>query len=234
MKHPSPETWLAYLYAENPESDADSRAAAEAHLSECAECRQQLHQWEATLGVLNQDRVPPLRTPVDVGAILPRPAGRVMTSFAERPSWPWALAAGVLLVAAFLIGRSLGPSRSELAEEMARTRAEWTREITEELRRARQRDVAELATVAANVAARGQRELATQLLARINEARQLDRREFVEVIDRLDQRRADEVMQLQDGFRALAERTGGAFRETDTRLNALVNAWPVRTSPAEP
>lgn len=234
MKHPTPEAWMAYLYPDPLDPSDLPRAEAEAHLATCEDCRQQVRLWQATLGILDQDEVPAARRPVAVAAILPvAPLRSTPPSHGPR-WWPWALAAGIAVAAAFLAGRSLGPSRAEFQRELARTRAELTRELTAELRAAQQRDLADLATATVNASMVGQRELAGQLLTSFNEARMADRREFLNAVGQLDQRRREEVTLLRDGFLSLVEKTGGAFRETDTRLNALASALPARNDASRP
>ena len=80
----------------------------------------------------------------------------------------------------------------------------------------------------------GQRELAASLVAGFQEARLADRREFVSVLERWDQRRAEDLGQLRASVQSLAEQTGGAFQETGSRINALASVLPVRSDVEAP
>lgn len=220
MKHPTSEAWMAYLYNDYPPNAEAEKAEAEKHLANCAECRQQVREWRTTLGLLDQDRVSAPAEPIAVAALVP--AGRSIFTRA-RSVWPWALAAGVMMSASFISGRALGPSRAEFQQELAKARVEMAREIALEIRTEQQRDLAELASAALKATAAGQRELAMNLLAGINETRQKDRREIFAALEQLEQM----DQRLRDGVQSLAEKTGGAFEETDTRLNALASALPM-------
>lgn len=227
MKHLTPEAGMAYLYNDYSENADATRTEAESHLATCAECRQQLQHWRATLALLDEDHVGESSRPVALAGVVP-PAAACAGGFrAGRTLWSWSLAAGVMIAAAFVAGRGSGPSRAEFQEELAKARVELAREIAVELRSAQQRDLAELATATLKASAVGQRELATTLVANFNEARLNDRQELLATLEGMDRRRAEEVGELREGFRALAEKTGGAFQETDTRLNALASALPV-------
>lgn len=227
MKHPTPESWMAYLYDDHPDLTDGTRAEAEAHLAACPECRQQVLEWRSTLALLDQDGAP---QSVRRTATVPVWPARPMIATNSRPwgnPWPWALAAGLMLAAAFVAGRGLGPTRSELELELAKARREWTREIAAELRASNQRDLTELATLALKASAAGQQDLADTLVASFNEARQKDRLDWLTAMERMERHRSEEMGQLREGFRSFAEKAGGAFQETDTRLNALTSVLPV-------
>ena len=138
------------------------------------------------------------------------------------------------LAAAFLTGRATSPKPAEIHRELAQLRNELTREITDNLRATHQHDLTELAAATVQASTAGQRELVTSLAANFNVAidavRRSDRREFLTVIEKFDRRRAEESAAMRDSFQVLAEKTGGAFRETDTRLNALASALPAQNS----
>lgn len=228
MNHPTPEAWMAYLYHE---TSVEIRADSEAHLAVCPQCREQINAWRGTLGVLDRDDLVNTR-PTCASLPSARPSGRTHPRF---PLSSWAIAAGLVALVgvaagAFLTGRGTGLSQDQFQSEVAKLRTDLTREITENLHLAHQRDLSELAAATVRASADGQRELVTSLAANfdlaLNAARMNDRREFVAAFERLDRRRAKEFAAMRDSFQVLAEKTGGAFRETDTRLNALANALP--------
>lgn len=239
MKHPTPEEWLAYLYDDLPDAPERRRAEAEEHLAACPECRQQVAQWRATLGLLDEDRA---WTPK--GALVIPPAvgadrddrGKQQSSISgwgrslpSRPWLPWALAAGVAISASFLTGRAWGPNRAELDRELTRLRTELKREIAADLRAEQQQELTDVVVTTVKATTAGQRELAASLVADFQEARRADRREFVAVLERWDQRRAEDLGQLRASVQSLADQTGGAFQETGSRINALASALPVRS-----
>jgi len=99
MTHPTREQWISYLH---DETHAGERGALAHHLNECIECRAQVTAWQET------------RRRLDTWKLAP-PRSRRTLAFA----WPrWAVtaaAAAVVLMAGFALGRSAGPSRTELA-----------------------------------------------------------------------------------------------------------------------
>ncbi len=241
MNHPTPEAWMAYLYDDFAEMPGAARAETEAHLAACPVCRREVDQWRATLNLLNTDEVAPMSTSRPATVLVPFPSPAEVAEPARkrglsaRPSlWPWALAAGVLVAAAFLAGRSLGPNPERLQREIGKVREQMTGEILTELRAAQRSDLAEIsaATVTASVAS--QREWATGLIDGFVAGRIADRNDFLATLDRVDRRHADEMAQLREGFQLLAEKTGGAFQQTESQLKALASSLPASNSPGSP
>lgn len=235
MKHPSSEEWMAYLYDDVPDAPEQRRAEAEAHLAACPECRRQVAEWRATLGLLDEDRAwTPKGAPVIPTAVGThrdeggKPRSLIGGWGSSCPWLPWALAAGVVISASFLAGRAWGPNRAEFDRELTRLRSELRREIAADLRAEQQQELTDMVVTTVQAVTSGQRELAASLVADFQEARLADRREFVSVLERWDQRRADDLRQLRASVQSLAEQTGGAFQETGSRINALASVLPVR------
>ena len=232
MTHPDSEALLTRLYPDDESTgqlDPGGQLELDTHLAVCPECRQQLAQWRAILGLLDEDSLP-LGVPSlqkSPGAVVPMAAAAPKRSRPpQRREWlPWALAGGVAVAAAFLAGRWSGMSRTALRSEVARLRSEITQEISAELRATQPQTLTRIAGVAVTAAA-GQQELTLALAADFNTARLQDRREFLAAIERSDRRRAEEFEWLRSGFQLLADKTGGALEVTDNRLNALANALP--------
>ncbi len=234
MNHPTSEAWMAYLY---DETTGEARAEAESHLAACPECRHQVREWQATMGMLNRDELVVTR-PVQKNSDAESSATRI------RRGWlflPWAVAAGVALTATFLIGRTTGlnANTANFQRELTNLRADLTRELTDKLGAAHQRDLTQLAAATVQASAAGQRELVTSLAASfdvaLNTARVEDRRDFLTALAQYDRRRTGDLESIRDRFEVLAEKTGGAFRETDSRLSALASVLPLpATSASDP
>jgi hypothetical protein len=125
-------------------------------------------------------------------------------------------------------------ARHEFRREIGQLRGDLPREITDSLQAVHQREMAELAAATVQASAAGQRELVSTLTASfemaLQSARLADRQDFLTALEQLDRRRALEFAAMREGFHNLAEKTGGAFREADTRLNALANVLPISNS----
>jgi hypothetical protein len=86
MNHPKREEWVPYLYGE---ARPDVRRHLKAHLQECSECRDEVQNWEQSLGRLDAWKLPSRRNPRELFAPLLR----------------LAFAALVILGAGFMAGR---------------------------------------------------------------------------------------------------------------------------------
>ena len=113
MNHPTSENWMSYLYGELSPS---ARREADRHLQGCAECRQHVEQWRATMGLLDADHAP---------LVLP---GRGQRTVFFAPAVRWALAASVVLLAGFGIGRATGLSKTDVEQQIAASREQITAE----------------------------------------------------------------------------------------------------------
>src|SRR5262247_1821692 len=83
--HPSPEQWMAYLYADDTPAE---HGALDEHLRSCAHCQRQVQKWRDTTRALDAWRMPEPRHQVF-------PARRLR----------WAAAAAVLVCTGVLFGR---------------------------------------------------------------------------------------------------------------------------------
>ncbi len=154
MKHPSRETWMAYLYDELNTAD---RTEAGAHLAGCPECQNEVRAWRTTLSALSSWKLPRRRT--QPGVVL-------------RPLVSWAAAAVVVVSIGFGLGRASAPVanveqiraalepalREQLRADLAQTvRAEVTQASANTLNASREETRQLLAGYAEQVAAqRGQ------------------------------------------------------------------------------
>jgi Putative zinc-finger len=106
MNHPRAEEWMAHLYGEVSQEE---RSRLSAHLKTCAECRGKFSQWRATVGSLDEWKLPALRPA--------RTAPRVLK---------WGVAAALVL------GVGLGWGGGRLFSANAKTVAELRREMRAE------------------------------------------------------------------------------------------------------
>ena len=99
VNHPSAEEWMGYLY---DEIAPERKRELHAHLAQCGDCGRQLHQWRAGITALDEWKVPAQRRKASVSqpAILLK----------------WAVAAAVVLMAGFAIGRQTSGAAGEVAE----------------------------------------------------------------------------------------------------------------------
>lgn len=195
---------MSCLYGE---ADPRTQAAAEAHLEVCLECREQVARWKSAQALLDDERVtlaPPSRQA--------RPAVWAQA----RPL----LAASVVLAAGFFAGRLTGPSRAEMREELAQTRAR----IEADLRGAYQPNLEGIATAAAEVVAVNNRRWQDELSAQWAAARIEDRAEVRSMLQRLEARQDADSAAVQAGLIGLARYTGSGFEQAETQINQLSQA----------
>lgn len=211
MNHPSNEAWMGYLYDDLPPAD---KAALSAHLESCSECRECVERWRATMAVLDTDVVeeaPPALEPVTFR----RPSSRAILQ--------WGLAASVVLFLGFALGRGTGISRRELDAELARMRDTVTQELREQYRE----DLREVARTTIGAAGAENRELLSRVVGEFNQARAVDRRDWLATLERLEDKRELQYQTLRDGVVELARSTQSGFRQTENNLNLLAATLPL-------
>lgn len=195
---------MSCLYGE---ADPRTQAAAAAHLEVCPECREQVARWKSAQALLDDERVnlaPPSRQ------------ARLAVWAQARPL----LAASVVLAAGFFAGRLTGPSRAEMREELAQTRAR----IEADLRGAYQPNLEGIATAAAEVVAVNNRRWQDELSAQWAAARIEDRAEVRSMLQRLEARQDADSAAVQAGLIGLARYTGSGFEQAETQINQLSQA----------
>ena len=112
MKHPSDQEWMAWLYGEASRAEKNRLAA---HLKVCGECRAEVGRWERT------------RAALDLGKVHESPAR------APLPWLKWGIAAALLLVAGFGVGRRTSPAAAEVRAMRASLKEELHAELSAEL-----------------------------------------------------------------------------------------------------
>lgn len=99
VKHPAAAEWMAYLYDEvTPERKHDLTA----HLAQCAACGEQVNEWRAGLGALDDWKLPKLRRPT--------------SAWQPGTMFKWAAAAAVVLAVGFAVGRGSATNAQDIAE----------------------------------------------------------------------------------------------------------------------
>jgi hypothetical protein len=118
LNHPGRENWMGYLYNEIPRRE---KAVLDAHLENCDECRAQVRNWQATMGML------------DAGQLPERARG-----WTPRPLLKWGMAAALVLLLGFAAGRFTSPGHAEVKALRASLKSELKTELLAELRQEQQ------------------------------------------------------------------------------------------------
>lgn len=214
MNHPTPETWVEYLYGELPAvADRDCRN----HLNECHECRARVEAWQATQQVLDQDR-----------ATLTPHTEPMRARWSWRPSGaiPWAAAAAVTLGIGFLAGRLSGPSRRDLEADLARTR----QELRQEFQSSQEVALRATAVAAASATASETRRYLQEFSAQFQAARTGDRRELLQTLQSLEAQHDVDLAVLRRDLSQLARTTGSGFRQAESQFNVLASQLPAESA----
>lgn len=207
MNHPPNEHWMSYLYGELSPS---ARRAADSHLRDCAECRDRVDRWRATMGLLDADHAT---------LTLPR---RGQLAAAWQPALRWALAASVILVAGFLAGRATGPSSADVERQITAARDQ----LATELRTRYQDDLKAIAAATVSATTEQNKAFLTEFNRQFNEARTSERRDFVAALDDLSAKHTTDLLDLRRDLTALARRTGTGFQQAESQLNLLAAYLP--------
>lgn len=96
VDHPNTAEWMAFLYGELA---PERRRELDIHLSRCAGCKEQVQNWREGMDALDEWKLPKLR---------PAPRQRF-------PILKWAVAAAIVLIVGFALGRQTSSSAKEVA-----------------------------------------------------------------------------------------------------------------------
>lgn len=210
MNHPTPETWVEYLYGELP---ADAERDCRKHLDECPACRARVEAWQGTQRLLDQDRatLTPHTEPIPL-----------RWSWRRSVAIPWAAAAAVTLGIGFLAGRVSGVSRRDVDAELARTRQELRQEF-----QSSQEEAMRATTVAAASATGSEtRRFLTEFSEQFQTARAGDRRELLQTLQSLEAQHDVDLAVLRSDLSQLARTTGNGFRQAETQFNVIASQLP--------
>lgn len=199
MKHPTQETWMAYLYEEiTPEEQRDLKQ----HLEGCAACREQVEDWRVTQGLLDLDI-----------ATLQRPAA-TLRRMGMLNRWS---AVAALVVAALLLGLGfvVGHNRArtqirevfaqEWAPQWAQFQKAWATNMTDQVKD--QFDL--LATTQAD------------WLAEERQSRLEDQALLINALKTVEARRLADLEWMQASLVWVTQEAGQGFEIADSRLSAL-------------
>lgn len=198
---------MGHLYGELSPTD---RREADRHLQDCAECRQRVAQWRATMGLLDADH-----------ATLTLPSRRERTVFSTS-GVRWAAGASVVLLAGFVLGRATGVNRVEVERQIAASRDG----ITAELRQRHEQDLQAMAAATVAATSVQYRESLAQFSRQFNDARSEERRDWIAALDAMNRQHVEELATLKAGLKVLARKTGVGFQQAESQLNLLASYLP--------
>ncbi len=215
MKHPAPETWMSYVY---DETDSKERAELDAHLHECATCREAVANWRGTMSRLDEDQ-----------ATLALPPRRARTTFRWQPVVRWALAACVVVCAGFAAGRYGTTSEERFRAELANAREQ----MADEIRARYAEDLKTIVDAAVTATTLQNQEALASIKQEFVDARATDQRQLLTVLDRMELQRTEDYRRLSGGLVRLARQTGDGFKQAEEQLNTLASYMPEPASPQQ-
>lgn len=198
---------MGYLYGELSPTD---RREADRHLSGCPECRQRVAHWQATMGLLDTDH-----------ATLALPSRRQRTVFSTA-AVRWAVAASVVLLAGFALGRATGLSKADVERQIAASRDQ----ITAELRQRHEQDLKAMAAATVAATSEQNRNFLAQFSRQFNDARSEERRDWIAALDTMNRQHVEELAAVKTGLNVLARKTGAGFQQAESQLNLLASYLP--------
>jgi hypothetical protein len=119
MNHPNPEQWAPYVFGE---AKPDARRELERHLKECAECREEMNQWQRSLRRLDLWKLPKIQAPRSQWA----------------PILRWAAAAALVLCVGFGVGRA--SSKMDIVKVRAAIEPELRKQLAADFEAKRSKD----------------------------------------------------------------------------------------------
>lgn len=215
MKHPAPETWMSYVY---DETDSRERAELDAHLHECATCREAVANWRGTMSRLDEDH-----------ATLALPPRRARTGFRWQPVVRWALTACVVVCAGFAAGRYGTTSQEQFRTELATAREQ----MADEIRARYAEDLKTIVDAAVTATTLQNQEALASIKQEFVDARATDQRQLLTVLDRMELQRTEDYRRLSGGLVRLARQTGDGFKQAEEQLNTLASYMPEPANPQQ-
>ena len=206
---------MEFLYGELP---AREQRECRRHLDACPACQSQVQAWRTTQALLDTDQ----------GSLAPRvPAPRLAVL---RPVLQWAAAAAFILGIGFISGRSDGPSRDDVRNEIARAQEQ----IRTELRGRYADDLKTVATAAVAGSTVENQRFLNEFVTRFTAARADERRDFLKALQGLEDRHAVDYAELRTGLSQLARTTGSGFRQAESQINLIAAQLPAEPASTDP
>ena len=202
MNHPKREEWAPYLFGE---TKLEVRRELNAHLKECADCRQEIENWQRSLARLDAWKLQPV----------PKPG----LNFA--PYLNWAAAAALLLLLGFGIGRLT--AKADVDKVRAAIEPAMRRELSQEFARLVREEVSKSAV--ATLAASGQQaEQVMAVLAKALEDRRTEEdRAIYAVLENLESQSFVQFVSLKKDLDTVALNTDAGLRDTQQELVQLTD-----------
>jgi anti-sigma factor RsiW len=202
MNHPTREEWVPYLFGE---TKSDARRQLNAHLKDCPDCRQEIENWKMSLGLLDAWKLPPV----------PGPA----PSFA--PLLNWAVAAAVVLLVGFGIGRLT--AKADVQKVRAAIEPELRRELTQEFARLTREEINKSASSTLAAAAQQTEQAMAVLGKEIEDARAEDNRAIYAAMDKLESDSFTQFVSLKKDVDTVAVNTDAGLRNAAQELVQLAD-----------
>jgi len=205
MNHPDREAWVPYLFGE---TNSKQQQQLDAHLNDCAECREQLERWQRSLQRLDDWQLP-----------LAEPTQRRFQSFV--PLFKLAAAAAVVLCVGYGLGRV--SARPDTAKLRAAIEPQIRTELRSELDRVLDDKLKTQAAAILAAAARHADEVGESSARALSEARNEDHQAVLTAFDKFDTQRATDLLSLKRQVDTLAFNTDLGLRETQQRFAQFAN-----------
>jgi len=206
--HPNAEEWMSFLYGEAAPA---RHAELDAHLQDCAACREQVGTWRGSMAALDAW---PLRPPA------PR-------TFAQ-PALRWAAAAVVVLGLGFGLGRVTHSSATDVKQLQATLRSEMDARLAtarDEFAAALRQQQTDLAQAAQTIAAEAATEEAGAMMTRfaklMDERREADHETFTAAIKRMEERHLNNYTALRNDLDTVAVNADDEISRAQEQLMEL-------------
>jgi len=193
LNHPERELWMDYLYNEISRKE---KAALGAHLQICAKCRGDVKNWRAAMGMLDADK--------SFGAAAP--------SSMPQPWLKWGIAAAIMLLAGFGVGRFTSPGRAEIKELRASVKSELRTELLAELRKEQSAQL-------------------EQFRLDAETRRELDKKAIYNTMGTLDSARQAEYASLRKELETVALFTQAGFQQAQQQIVTLASSQSENHAP---
>lgn len=193
LNHPTRELWMDYLYNEISRKE---KTALDAHLKSCGKCRADVQEWRAAMGMLDAAKAP--------GDAPPRSV--------PQPWLKWGIAAAIVLLLGFGIGRFTSPEGAQIKELRASLKSELRTELLAELGKEQQVNFDQF---------------------KIDNAaqRELDKKTIYNTMGNLDSARQTEYASLRKELETVALLTQASFQQAQQQIVTLASSQGENRSP---
>lgn len=205
MNHPERETWVPYLFGE---ANSKQQHELDTHLNECAECREQLEQWQRSLHRLDEWRLP----------VVDEPARRFQP-FA--PLMKLAAAAAVVLCVGYGLGHVT--ARPDVTKLRAALEPQIRKELHAQIDRILDEKLKAQADSILTAATKHADEVGEASARALADARVEDHQAILSAFDKFDTQRATDLLSLKKQLDTLAVNTDLGLRETQQRVAQFAN-----------